>query len=439
VADAAETGRQITGSEKSQSEILNEEAMKGYVEFTGKTIDEAIQEACAYFAVEREKLEIEIINDAKTGIFGLVGVKKAALRARRAQIQNVGLDFQGKDAVAVPKKSSGSASEALPGAKLEALAGAVHKALPESAPKELPGAKAPVTPAAAGEEIFKTAKNHKTPQGRPGSRPGRRGQSDNANCNRDADRVQTGKTQHQEARQGKNRELEKDTRLEPQDAEKATIPEHGRNGHLSPPHNPARGMQPVPASNPEEPALPPDEPLPAFEAELPGLPLKTIDQNLLREVVLEALEHLVPPIAGPTENDFRISEDRVWIKINCADNRGLLIGRDGQTLAALQYLLSCIASRRLNASINVQIDAGEYREKQNEKLRDLAMNLARKVKESLRPQSTRPMSAYQRRIVHMTLQDDQDVQTHSKGEGSLKRVVVVPRRKTPDQISAKDA
>jgi spoIIIJ-associated protein len=181
-----------------------------------------------------------------------------------------------------------------------------------------------------------------------------------------------------------------------------------------------------------------EEPLPAFEAEFPDLPMNAIDHGLLREVVLEALEHLVLPIAGPTENTLKLSEDRVWVQIDCADNQGLIIGRDGQTLAALQYLLSCIASRRLNASINVQIDAGEYREKQNEKLRDLALNLAQRVKESLRPQSTRPMSAYQRRIVHMTLQDDQDVQTHSKGEGNLKRVVVVPRRKAPDQTAAKD-
>jgi spoIIIJ-associated protein len=363
--------------------------MKGYVEFTGKTLDEAIQDACAYFAVEREKLEIEIINDSKTGIFGLVGAKKAALRARRVQPHNIGLNFQDKLAAEGSKPLPKPAPEALTGVKLEALSGTRQKALPEAAPKALPSVKPPAKPAAPAEDNSKPGKHQKTQQGKPPRPPQTAPETKVADARRQETRLN--------AKTAENNDF-------------SALPEEKNEKSAAY-------------------ALP----------EFPQVSLESIDQTLLRETVLDALEHLVFPIVGPTENSFRVGDDRVWIQINCADNQGLLIGRDGQSLAALQYLLSCIASRRLNVSINVQIDVGEYREKQNEKLRELALHLAQKVKAGSRPQSTRAISAYQRRIIHMALQDDPDVQTHSKGEGSLKRVVIIPRRKTPEPASVKDA
>ncbi|MDR1242926.1 MAG: Jag N-terminal domain-containing protein [Deltaproteobacteria bacterium] len=360
--------------------------MKGYVEFTGKTLDEAIQDACAYFAVEREKLEIEIINDSKTGIFGLVGAKKAALRARRVQPHNINLNFQDKIAAEDSKPRPKPAPEALTGVKLEALSGNRQKALPEAAPKALPAVKPPSGSAASATDNSRPGKHQKTQQGKP---------------------------------------------LRPtQNASETGVADARREKNAQPAEN--TGMSAPQEENNEKSSS-------CAPQEFPQVALESIDQALLRETVLDALEHLVLPIVGPTKNTFRVDEDRVWIQIDCAGDQGLLIGRDGQSLAALQYLLSCIVSRRLNVSINVQIDVGEYREKQNEKLRELALHLAQKVKAGARPQSTRAISAYQRRIIHMALQDDPDVQTHSKGEGSLKRVVIIPRRKNPDPASAKDA
>jgi spoIIIJ-associated protein len=364
--------------------------MKGYVEFTGKTLDEAIQDACAYFAVEREKLEIEIVNDSKTGIFGLVGAKKAVLRARRVQPHNIGLNFQDKIAEEAPKPLPKPAPEALTGVKRDALSGNRQKALPEATPKALPSAR-------PADDNAETGRQQKTQQGKPVR------QARNAPETRVADKARRQETQLPAAQRGKNAKTAEN------------------NGFSA--------LQEAENEKFSSCALP----------ELPQVSLESIDQALLRETVLDALEHLVVPIVGPTENSFRVGEDRVWIQINCSDNQGLLIGRDGQSLAALQYLLSCIASRRLNASINVQIDVGEYREKQNEKLRELALHLAQKVKAGSRPQSTRAISAYQRRIIHMALQDDPDVQTHSKGEGSLKRVVIIPRRKTSEPASVEPA
>ena len=85
----------------------------------------------------------------------------------------------------------------------------------------------------------------------------------------------------------------------------------------------------------------------------------------------------------------------------------------------------------MGASIPLQLDAGEYRERQDEKLREMARQLARRVHETGRPHSTRPLSSYHRRVVHMTLQDDLEIQTRSKGEGPLKRVVLFRKSARP--------
>ena len=134
------------------------------------------------------------------------------------------------------------------------------------------------------------------------------------------------------------------------------------------------------------------------------------------------------PIAGETEKTLELTCGKARVRLECAGDAGLLIGREGQTLLALQYLAGCIVSRRMGAPVRVRIDAGDYREKQLEKLRGLALALAAKAKETARPQSTRLLDSYQRRAVHMALQNDSAVQTHSKGEGAMKRVIIAPRQ-----------
>ena len=82
----------------------------------------------------------------------------------------------------------------------------------------------------------------------------------------------------------------------------------------------------------------------------------------------------------------------------------------------------------MNAAVRVQLDAGEYRQRQDEKLRAMALGLAEKVRQSGRSFSTRPLSSYHRRIVHLALQEAEDIQTRSIGDGPMKRVVIMRRR-----------
>jgi len=109
---------------------------------------------------------------------------------------------------------------------------------------------------------------------------------------------------------------------------------------------------------------------------------------------------------------------------------GVLIGRHGQTLESLQYVLQKILQRVTGEEKSlVIVDVESYRERQNDKLRELAVSVARKAKDTGEEVGLRPMTARDRRIVHMTLKDDHEVTTQSQGEGIRRRVVVIPKNK----------
>jgi spoIIIJ-associated protein len=148
----------------------------------------------------------------------------------------------------------------------------------------------------------------------------------------------------------------------------------------------------------------------------------------LKDLVKGVVEQLISAIVGQAKVEVNVGEDRVNVFIEDEEDSGLLIGREGQTLAALQYLANRIVARRWAGPVRVQIDTGEYREKQDDNLRKMALYLADKARQTGRPQSTKPLSSYHRRVVHLALQEDETVQTRSKGEGPLKRVIVLPRK-----------
>ena len=103
---------------------------------------------------------------------------------------------------------------------------------------------------------------------------------------------------------------------------------------------------------------------------------------------------------------------------------GILIGKRGQTLDSLQYLVSLVVNRGQADYIRVKLDTENYRQRRKETLENLAKNIAYKVKRTKRPVSLEPMNPYERRIIHSALQNDRYVITHSEGEEPFRRVVV---------------
>ena len=110
-----------------------------------------------------------------------------------------------------------------------------------------------------------------------------------------------------------------------------------------------------------------------------------------------------------------------------SDRPGLLIGRHGQTLDAIEHVLNCILSKSSLVKRKVHIDAEGYRERREKMLADLASITANKVKETKREVVLDPMPPRDRRVVHLALQSDKHVHTYSRGEGLMRYIVVTPR------------
>lgn len=107
---------------------------------------------------------------------------------------------------------------------------------------------------------------------------------------------------------------------------------------------------------------------------------------------------------------------------------GVLIGKRGQTLDALQYLTNLALNRKTDTYTKIKIDTEDYRRRRKETLENLARNVAYKVKRSRKPVSLEAMNPYERRIIHYALQNDKYVTTHSEGEEPYRHVVVTLKK-----------
>lgn len=110
------------------------------------------------------------------------------------------------------------------------------------------------------------------------------------------------------------------------------------------------------------------------------------------------------------------------------DEMGVLIGKRGQTLDSLQYLVSLVVNKDVENYIRVKIDTENYRQRRKETLENLAKNISYKVKRTRRPVSLEPMNPYERRIIHSALQNDKYVTTHSEGDEPYRKVVVTLKK-----------
>ncbi len=110
------------------------------------------------------------------------------------------------------------------------------------------------------------------------------------------------------------------------------------------------------------------------------------------------------------------------------NDMGILIGKHGQTLDSLQYLVSLVVNKETEGYLRVKLDTENYRERRKETLEILAKNISYKVKRTKCPVSLEPMNPYDRRIIHSALQNDRYVITRSEGEDSYRHVVIAPRK-----------
>lgn len=184
--------------------------------------------------------------------------------------------------------------------------------------------------------------------------------------------------------------------------------------------------------------------MPETEIEVTGLSSEkslpeTIDIDLSQEGPVEdhpelerarqTLQDILNRIPVEVEVRGFVSGGSICLDIQ-GDKSGLLIGKRGQTLDALQHLMNKIINRDNpgDNKIDVIVDTEDYRRRKQETLKEIALKMSRKAKKTLKPVSLNPMPANERRLVHLILADDREVYTKSYGEGPLRRIIVYPRR-----------
>ena len=127
--------------------------------------------------------------------------------------------------------------------------------------------------------------------------------------------------------------------------------------------------------------------------------------------------------------DITIDNEEDTVNINLSgEDMGVLIGKRGQTLDSLQYLVSLVANKESEKYFRVKLDTENYRERRKETLESLAKNIAYRVKRTRKPVSLEPMNHYERRIIHSALQNDKYVSTKSEGEEPFRHVVVFMKK-----------
>lgn len=150
--------------------------------------------------------------------------------------------------------------------------------------------------------------------------------------------------------------------------------------------------------------------------------------DAIADTAIAALQDILKyfNVGEVTIDEYEGDEGELILDIT-GDDLAILIGRHGRTLDALQFIISAITVRSMGFRYPVIVDVEGYKSRQREKLESIARSTANKAASQHRSVKMRPMTPYERRIVHIALRDDDRVDTASEGEGSARHVVVVPR------------
>ncbi|MBO6108746.1 MAG: protein jag [Eubacterium sp.] len=142
-------------------------------------------------------------------------------------------------------------------------------------------------------------------------------------------------------------------------------------------------------------------------------------------------------IDAEISESFNETEGQIEVEIS-GSQMGMLIGKRGQTLDALQYLSSLVLNKDHDDYVKVKLDTENYRDRRKATIENLAKNVAKKVKSSGRSSTLEPMNPYERRVIHAALQDDKYVVTHSEGEEPHRKVVISVNPEFADELREKN-
>ena len=377
-----------------------------YIEITEKTVSEAITAACQKLAVPSERIEYEVIDPGKTGFLG-IGARPAKIRARVKQGMEDSAEFdtsaiisdvlKGKDdKKKAPdqrpkekrkeerkdnkKKESNKNSE-----KTAAKKTLVKEEAAETASAAVKEETASEEKKSSAEAAAGKAEKTETPEsgfsGKKGS--GRKDSSEKS--------YEKGSKGRGRRRQRRNDRDEYSAASRDHEQERSTAAES---------HSAPKKKSAVPVLTDEQ-----------------VVEIKQRAETFLTDV-FQAMD-----LDANVSSSYDRETGMLTIDMK-GENMGVLIGKRGQTLDSLQYLVSLVVNKGIDGYIHVKADTENYRERRKKTLENLAKNIASKVKRNRTSVALEPMNPYERRIIHSALQGDRYVTTYSEGEEPYRKVIV---------------
>lgn len=170
-------------------------------------------------------------------------------------------------------------------------------------------------------------------------------------------------------------------------------------------------------------------PRPSVSATLPPRPITEDGEGKKQGAApaKDVLEELLRRMGFTAQIKQKVTNDKIMLTVEAGEDSNILIGRRGKNLNGLQYIVNRICARSEENSKPIMIDIEGYRERRKDSLEAMARRLASKAKSSRKEMETEPLSAADRRLIHLALKGDNEVQTQSRGEGPFKNVVIKPK------------
>ncbi len=157
--------------------------------------------------------------------------------------------------------------------------------------------------------------------------------------------------------------------------------------------------------------------------------IKVRKKFTVEDAVKDFLKNVFSAMNMQVEITVNYNEDTHTAEVDMKGSEmGVLIGKRGQTLDSLQYLVNLAVNKQSDTYVKVKLDTENYRKRRRDTLENLAKNIAYKVKRTKRPVSLEPMNPFERRVIHSALQNDKYVATHSEGDEPFRHVVVTLKR-----------
>ncbi|MCF8068550.1 MAG: Jag N-terminal domain-containing protein [Desulfobacterales bacterium] len=317
--------------------------MSSTLEFEGKSVEEAITKACDTLKLEKNKIKHEVISYGSTGIFGLVGAKKAVIRVSMPKVEAAGTE-NNAESKEMPKKNTPKPKINSKGEhEVEAYKPSPeHAIMPDLDPEDL----APADDMAVDIDVIPEE---------------------------DIAAVSVDKTETAE----ENRPIVSAPVLE------------------------------IKTDEGSEPVVIPDSVIESGQ---------------------RVLQHIIDTITEDTSVSVKQKSSRIEFAVT-GGNSAILIGKRGQTLSAIQYLVEKVINKQSDVRVQVEVDVEGYLDTRRESLLNLARRLSLKAIKTGKPITVGQMNAHDRKTIHLALKRDGSVRTKSLGEGYYKKLVIFPKKR----------